>query len=234
MKLPATLRDQMLTQAMESYLKTIFEILESEDRATTSAIADQMNIASASVTAMLKKLARLKLITYEPYQGVRLTEVGEKTVLEIVRHHRLLELYLAQALNMPWDRVHEEAEKLDHVLSEELEERIAEALGDPAVDPHGSPIPTRDGTIRRVDARCLSSVNVGETVTVVEVSDRDPELLRYLGDLGMLPGTVVTVLAVEPFEGPLVLQANAKEFILGKGAARMIRVSNSAQNSKES
>jgi DtxR family Mn-dependent transcriptional regulator len=218
----------MLSQTMVSYLKVIFEILEREDRATTSEIAEQMGNASASVTAMLKKLARLHMIVYEPYQGVSLTDVGEKTALEILRHHRLLERYLTEALGVPWDRVHEEAERLEHVLSEDLGERIAAALGDPTFDPHGSPIPTRDGTIQRVDARCLSSVGPGETVTVVEVGDRDPELLRYLGGLELYPGTVVKVLAVEPYQGPLVLKSNGREFILGRRAADEIRVTDSA------
>ena len=215
----------VLSQSMENYLKVIYEVLEREDRAATSAIADQMGVASASVTAMLKKLAGLQLLTYERYQGVRLTPAGEKTALEIVRHHRLLELYLAEALDVPWDRVHEEAERLEHALSDDLEERIATALGDPKVDPHGSPIPSRDGIVDRVDARRLSSVEAGETVTVVEVADRDPDLLRYLGKLEMFPGTVVRVLAVEPFQGPLVLRSNGREFILGRQAADEIQVS---------
>jgi DtxR family Mn-dependent transcriptional regulator len=218
----------MLSQAMQSYLKTIFEIEEREVRATTSAIAERMEIAAASVTAMLKKLAGLKLIAYEPYQGVRLTKVGEKTALEIIRHHRLLELYLAEALDVPWDRVHDEAARLEHALSEDLEERIAAVLGNPTVDPHGSPIPSRDGTLVRIDGRLLSAVDAGETVTVLEVGDRDPDLLRYLGKLEMYPGTVVKVLAVEPFQGPLVLRSNGREFIMGRHAADEIRVSNDA------
>jgi DtxR family Mn-dependent transcriptional regulator len=213
---------------MENYLKVVFEILEHDDRATTSAIAERMEIAPASVTSMLKKLADVKLITYEPYQGVRLTRAGEKTALEIIRHHRLLELYLAQALDVPWDRVHEEAERLEHALSEDLEERIAAALGDPKVDPHGSPIPSREGVINRVARRRLSSVAAGETVTVVEVGDRDPGLLRYLGKLELFPGTEVKVLAIEPFQGPLVLKSNGREFILGRQAAEHIQVSDSA------
>jgi DtxR family Mn-dependent transcriptional regulator len=210
---------------MENYLKVIFEILEHEERANTSAIADVLGVAPASVTAMLKKLADLKMITYEPYQGVRLTQVGEKTALEVLRHHRLLELYLAQALDVPWDRVHEEAERLEHALSEDLEERIAAVLGDPTVDPHGSPIPSRDGIIERPSLRRLAAVPAGETVTVIEVGDRDPELLRYLGKLELYPGTEVTVLAIEPFQGPLVLRSNGREFILGRPAAEKIRVS---------
>jgi DtxR family Mn-dependent transcriptional regulator len=214
----------MISHAMENYLKVIFEILEHEERANTSAIADEMGIAPASVTAMLKKMAGLKLITYERYQGVRLTDVGEKAALEVLRHHRLLELYLAQALDVPWDKVHEEAERLEHALSEDLEERIAAVLGNPTVDPHGSPIPSRDGTIKRTAGRRLSSVSAGETVTVIEVDDRDPDLLRYLGKLDLYPGTEVMVLAVEPLQGPLVLRSRGREFILGRQAAAKIQV----------
>jgi len=209
---------------MENYLKTIFEILEKNDLATTSSIAGGLGVASPSATAMVKKLAELKLVTHEPYQGVRLTAIGEKTALEIVRHHRLLELYLSEALGVPWDKVHDEAEKLEHVLSEELEDRIASALGHPTTDPHGAPIPARDGTFERVDGRRLSEVAPGEHVTVVEVEDRDPELLRYLGGLKLYPGTEVEVLSVEPYNGPIVLRRGKHEFSLGRGEADEIQV----------
>jgi DtxR family Mn-dependent transcriptional regulator len=214
----------VLTQAMENYLKVIVEILEHRERATTSSIAEHMGIASPSVTSMIKKLAELKLVTHEPYQGVRLTGVGEKTALEVVRHHRLLELYLSQALGVPWDQVHDEADKLEHVLSEDLEDRIDAALGSPTVDPHGSPIPTRDGTVKRVAARFLSEVLAGESVTVVEVGDRDPELLRYLGGLELYPGTQIEVVRVEPCNGPFVIRNGTSEIILGRVAAGQIRV----------
>lgn len=209
---------------MENYLKTIYEIQEKTGRATTSSIAERMEIASPSVTAMVKRLAELNLVTHAPYQGVRLTAVGEKTALEIVRHHRLLELYLAEALGVPWDRVHEEAEKLEHVISEDLEDRIAAALGHPTVDPHGAPIPARDGTFERVDAVPLAEVGAGTRVVVVEVEDRDAELLRYLGDLQLFPGTAVEVRAVEPYDGPLVLALDGREVIIGRAAAAEIRV----------
>jgi DtxR family Mn-dependent transcriptional regulator len=215
----------MLSQSMENYLKAIYDALEKDERATTSAIAEIMGVASPSVTAMVKKLAELKLVTHEPYQGVRLTGVGEKTALEIVRHHRLIELFLAQALGVPWDRVHDEAEKLEHVISEDLEDRISHALGDPTHDPHGAPIPARDGSIRRLDAQSLSEVQPGRTVTVVQVEDRDPELLRYLGDLKLYPGTEIEVLKVEPYDGPYVLRTGDREIILGRAAANEIWVS---------
>jgi DtxR family Mn-dependent transcriptional regulator len=215
----------VLTESMENYLKVIFEVLEHEDRATTSTIAERMGIAAPSVTAMLKKLNDLGLVSHEPYRGVRLTEVGEKMALEIVRHHRLVELYLAEALGVPWDRVHEEAEKLEHVISEDLERRMADALGDPKVDPHGSPIPALDGTLDRVEAHPLDEATPGTDVRVVEVDDRDPELLRYLARRGLLPGTSLTLLHVEPFGGSLTLRTNNGEVTLGRPAAGAIRVS---------
>jgi DtxR family Mn-dependent transcriptional regulator len=215
----------MLSQAMENYLKVIFEILENNERASTSVIADLMGHSPASVTAMVKRLAELNLVSHEPYRGVKLTRVGKRTAMEIVRHHRLVELYLAEALGVPWDRVHDEAEKLEHVISEDLEDRIAAVLGNPTVDPHGAPIPGRDGSIARVEAIALSDVQPGATVTVVEVGDRSPELLRHLGDLKLYPGTEIMVVRVEPYDGPLVIRAGNREFILGRGAAKEIRVS---------
>jgi DtxR family Mn-dependent transcriptional regulator len=216
----------MLSPAMEKYLKVIFAILEREKRASTSVIAERLEVAPASVTAMVKKLERVKLVTYKPYHGVRLTRAGERTALEIVRHHRLLELYLAEALGVPWDRVHDEAEKLEHVLSDDLEDRMAAVLGDPSFDPHGAPIPRRDGTIRRVETRSLSSAKSGDKVEVVEVTDTDPGLLRYLGELEMYPGTVVRIVKVEPWHGPLRIDTNGREVVLGRRVAEKIRVRN--------
>lgn len=214
----------MISHSMENYLKVIYEVQEKDRPATTSSIASRMGIAAPSVTAMIKRMAELNLVTHEPYQGVRLTPVGEMTALEVIRHHRLLELYLAEALDVPWDRVHDEAEKLEHVISEDLEDRIAAALGHPTVDPHGAPIPARDGTVEHVESMPLSEAAAGSTVVVVEVEDRDPELLRYLGGLELYPGTVLEVTRVEPYGGPLVLKKGAGEVILGREAAAEIRV----------
>jgi DtxR family Mn-dependent transcriptional regulator len=220
----ATWKGGPLTQSMENYLKAIFEILEHEDRASTSSIAERMSLAAPSVTAMIKKLAELRLVTHEPYQGVRLTRAGEMAAAEVVRHHRLIEKYLADALGVPWDRVHEEAEKLEHVISEDLEDRIDGALGFPTVDPHGAPIPARDGTVKRAIARSLLSVSEGEEVVVIEVDDRDPELLRYLGARRLYPGTGLNVVRVEPFGGSLVLRVDEDEFLIGRDAAADVRV----------
>jgi len=214
----------VLSEAMENHLKVIYEVLERHERATTSAIADRLGIAASSVTAMVKRLAELGLVAHEPYRGVRLTRVGEKTALEVVRHHRLIELYLAEALGVPWDRVHEEAEKLEHVISEDLERRMAEALGDPTHDPHGSPIPALDGTLERIEARALTDADPGVPLTVAEVDDRDSGLLRHLAELGLFPGTRVEVVRVEPYDGPFVLRSERGEFTLGRRAVDAIRV----------
>jgi DtxR family Mn-dependent transcriptional regulator len=223
---PVAARNQTgpLTQSMENYLKAIFSIVEHAERASTSSIADRMGIAPASVTAMVKKLAELGLVTHEPYQGVRLTPAGSAAAVEMVRHHRLIEKYLAEALGVPWDQVHDEAEKLEHVISEDLEERIARALVDATVDPHGAPIPARDGTIARVAARRLCDVGARERVVVLEVDDRDAALLRYLGERGLYPGTGVEVVHVEPYGGSLTLRVGEGEFSIGRDAAAEIRV----------
>jgi DtxR family Mn-dependent transcriptional regulator len=217
-------KHDVLTRSMQDYLKAIFSILEKNERATTSVIADRMGIASPSATAMVKRLAQLRLVEHEPYQGVTLTQTGAKTALEIVRHHRLVELYLAEALGVPWDEVHAEAEELEHVISENLEDRIDNVLGNPTVDPHGAPIPARDGSFVELSGRKLCDVGPGERVTVIQVDDRDPELLRYLAKCGLYPGARIKVVAAEPYEGSLVLMLTDKEFRLGRGAAREILV----------
>jgi DtxR family Mn-dependent transcriptional regulator len=209
---------------MENYLKAIFEIQEREDRASTSSIAERMALAAPSVTAMVKKLAELRLVAHEPYQGVRLTRAGEMAAAEVVRHHRLIEKYLAEALGVPWDRVHEEAEKLEHVISEDLEDRIDGALGYPTIDPHGAPIPARDGSVVRVSAFPLADSTGGDRVVVVEVDDRDPSLLRYLGERQLYPGTTVDVIRVEPYGGSTVLRVEGREFSIGRDAVAVIRV----------
>ncbi|MCB0194816.1 MAG: metal-dependent transcriptional regulator [Anaerolineae bacterium] len=209
---------------MEDYLKAIFQLGKLEKQVSTSALAEYLKVAPASVTNMCKKLAELNLVVYEPYRGVTFTLAGQKMVLEIVRHHRLIELYLAEALGVPWDRVHEEAEKWEHVISEDLEERMAAVLGDPKFDPHGAPIPTRSGYVHEQDSNRLVDMETGDNMIVVEVDDRDPELLRYLGELGIYPGTKITLLVRAPFNGPLTLSNGDEEYNLGYQAAKSIRV----------
>jgi DtxR family Mn-dependent transcriptional regulator len=210
---------------MEDYLKAIFELLERDERAATSAIAGRIGIASSSVTAMLKRLDVLGLVSYEPYRGATLTEVGTKRALEVVRHHRLIELYLSEALGVPWDQVHAEAEKLEHVISEDLERRMAAVLDDPRIDPHGSPIPELDGTLTRVESRRLVDATPGCRFRVVEVDDRDPELLRYLARRNLIPGARSELVRFEPFDGPVVVRSDDGEIPLGLTAAAAVRIS---------
>jgi len=215
-----------ISQAMEDYLKAIYKLREENRQGTvsTSALADDMKVAPASVTNMCKKLAELNLLTYEPYQGVKFTPAGEKLALEVVRHHRLIELYLAEALGVPWDQVHAEAEKLEHVISEDLEERMAAALGNPQFDPHGAPIPSKAGVIVHPESNRLVDMSMGDRLVVVEVDDDNPELLRHLGEKGLYPGTNIQLLDVAPFEGPLTLKINNEQHSLSYQVAKTILV----------
>jgi DtxR family Mn-dependent transcriptional regulator len=201
------------SQAVEDYLKAIYEAQhENAGRpAGTAALAARLGVSRASVTGMLKKLAASpdRLIQYVRYRGVRLTPAGEKAALEVVRHHRLLETYLASALGYAWDEVHDEADHLEHVISEDLEDRIADFLGHPAADPHGAPIPRRDGSVPARHELRLTEVEPGGEVVVSSVSDRDPELLRYLDRLGLRPPARLRVLERGPFDGPLHVEAVA-------------------------
>jgi DtxR family Mn-dependent transcriptional regulator len=221
----------VVSQSMEDYLKAVYKLGEQRKPVSTSALADYLGVTPASVTNMCKKLADLNLLIYEPYQGVRFTPAGKKLVLEIVRHHRLLELYLAEALGVPWDRVHEEAEKLEHVISEDLEERMAAALGgDPLFDPHGAPIPSRVGEVSRRKSGRLTDMEDGVPLVVVEVDDDDPALLRYLGRLGIYPGTNLTIATRDPFGGPFTITIDGQQINLGNEAALAVRVAPPEEN----
>ncbi len=216
-----------LTPAAENHLKAIYGELEAGRRATTTALARRLGVAPPSVTAMVRRLSAAGLVAHRPYQGVTLTDAGRRVAVEIVRHHRLIELYLAEALGVPWDEVHEEAERLEHVISEALERRMAEALGHPSHDPHGAPIPTAEGEVPRRALRELADVDVGETVIFAEVDDDDAELLRHLGALGLRPGVELTVCGIDPADGPVRLRvdgAQGGEVVLGRVAARAVRV----------
>ena len=214
----------MLSKAMQDYLKVIYKLQEEGGSVSTSALAEAMGVAAASATGMVKKLASLKLARHNPYQGVVLTKAGEKMALEVIRHHRLLELYLAEALGYSWDKVHEEAERLEHVISEEFEEKIFEALGRPTRDPHGHPIPARDGTLMAGQHERLSDMEPGATGVIRRVSDSDAEMLRYLGARGLIPDAPVEVLDKAPFNGPLTVKAGETSHVLGRDLARHIRV----------
>lgn len=216
----------MISDNMQDYLKVIYKLSTTGEEVTTSAIALGVEVSAASATNMIKKLAELKLVRHTPYQGVELTPAGRKVALEVIRHHRLLEAYLAEALGYPWDQVHEEAEKLEHHISEEFETRIAETLGNPTRDPHGDPIPTREGEMDDVRHRSLAEAPAtGYSGTVRRVSDHSPEQLRYLAELGLRPDVTFTVVERAPFHGPIKLRLGKREISVGDELAREIYVS---------
>jgi DtxR family transcriptional regulator, Mn-dependent transcriptional regulator len=213
------------TEAVEDYAKAIYALEHQEGGAvSTSALAERLGVAPSSVTAMLKRLDELDLVRYEPYHGVTLTASGERVALEVIRHHRLIEAFLADALEMPWDRVHDEAEVLEHYISEDLEHRIAEKLGNPAQDPHGDPIPTPELAIAADRTTALHRLAAGDVATFSRVSDSDPEMLRYLAERGIRPGARLLVTDVQPFGGPVVVKVAGREHALGGGLARKMRV----------
>lgn len=214
----------MYNEAIEDYLKSIYEIQQEQGKVATTVLAKRLNVQPASVTGMVKKLSDMNLLTYEPYQGVQLTQPGKKIALEVIRHHRLVELFLAEALGVPWDKVHQEAEKWEHVLSEELEERIDALLGYPTHDPHGAPIPNRNGEVAERPTLLLADLQPSQAAVIVEVNDQDPELLRYLGSLGLYPNAEIVLIEVAPFEGPLKIEIQNSEVILGDKVARQIFV----------
>ncbi len=185
----------VVTGAMEDYLKVIYKLQESGGSASTSAVAGRMGVSAASATNMVKRLARQRLLVHRPYRGFVLTAAGRRVALETIRHHRLLELYLARQLGVSLDRVHHEADQLEHVLSDDVEARIAATLGEPTRDPHGDPIPARDGTVRDVRYPSLTQVPPGASGIVDRVSDRSADALRRLASLGVLPGAAVRALA---------------------------------------
>jgi DtxR family transcriptional regulator, Mn-dependent transcriptional regulator len=211
--------------AVEDYTKAIYALQERGFEAvSTNAIAERLGVTAASASGMVKRLGELGLVIHEPYHGVSLTESGRNVALEVIRHHRLLELYLVQSLGVPWDRVHEEAEVLEHVLSEELEELIARQLGDPTHDPHGDPIPTRELQIEERSTQSLESLDAGTRGTFARVSDSDPEMLRYLADKGIAPGDELEVIERQPFGGPLFVRFGDQVHPLGGELARAMRV----------
>jgi len=214
----------MISEAVQDYLKAIYNLQARGGAVSTSALAEAMGVSAPSATGMVKKLAGMKLLRHARYQGVVLTRAGEKIALEVLRHHRLLELYLAQALGYSWDKVHEEAETLEHAISEEFDAKIYKALGRPTLDPHGHPIPTREGTVEQRKQEPLSDLEPGATATIRQVSDGDAEMLRYLGTRGLIPETSIEVLDKAPFDGPLTVRAGDSAHILGRRLASHIRV----------
>jgi DtxR family transcriptional regulator, Mn-dependent transcriptional regulator len=218
-------RERQTNEGAENYAKAIYHLQgRSNDPVHTNAVADRLGVTPASASAMLKRLSDEGLVDYEPYHGARLTAKGELVALETIRHHRLIELFLAEELGMPWDRVHEEAEVLEHHISEELEELIAAKLGQPALDPHGDPIPDRDLAISRDDSVPLSELDPGERATFARVSDSDASMLRYLAERQIQPGDRLLLRSREPFGGPLIVEIAGRTHPLGTQLADSMRV----------
>ncbi len=211
-----------LSQSVEDYLKVIY-VLESEGSgATTNNIAEMMEVSSASVTNMLKRLAGLNLIEHKSYKGAKLTDAGMKIALEILRHHRLLELYLKEIMGYSWDEVHDEAEKLEHHISEQFEDKIAELLNHPTHDPHGDPIPTKDGVMPEMASLPLADADIDQQYIIGRVKDQDPELLRYLEKMGIIPGVKIQILDKAPFNGPVQVKLEDDEKTIGFNIAEQV------------
>jgi DtxR family Mn-dependent transcriptional regulator len=211
---------------IQDYAKAVYALETREgEPVSTNDLAERLGVTAGSVSAMVRKLADVGLVVHEPYRGVRLTDDGRKLALEVLRHHRLLELFLAEELGMPWDRVHDEAEVLEHAISEELEQLIAARLGHPTVDPHGDPIPTADLLIEERETHSLDELAVGGTATFVRVSDSNAGMLRYLADHGVALGNTLTVTDRQPFGGPVFVNCGGRELPLGGQLARAMRVS---------
>jgi len=221
----------MKSESIEDYLKAIYLIMEAQNGSpvSTTSLATRLGIKSASVTEMLKRLSSStqKLVEYERYYGVTLTPAGLKTALEIIRHHRLIESYLSQKLGYSWDQVHAEAERLEHVISEDMEERLAVAMGDPITDPHGDPIPDRDGNFYMPAYHSLVDTPEGQPATIRRIIGQEPELLRYLSELGLVLSTQIEILSKAPFNGPVSIQVTGSKEIrlsLGREVAEKILV----------
>ncbi len=213
------------TEAVQDYAKALHTLSQrSEGPVSTSALSERLGVSAGSVTSMLKKMSEMGLASHEPYRGALLTERGERVALEVIRHHRLLESYLTDVLGMPWDRVHDEAEVLEHYISEELEERISDALGDPRHDPHGDPIPDAELALESDLTVRLTDLEVGSGAAFARVSDSDPAMLRFLAERGIRPGVELELTRRDPFEGPLYVTVAGEEHVFGDRLASLMRV----------
>jgi DtxR family Mn-dependent transcriptional regulator len=225
------------TGPVEDYLKVIYELERSGAAAATSDIAHRLDIAPASVTGMIRRLAEQRLLKYEPYRGVRLTDTGQRVALRTIRRHRVIETFLSRVLDYPWDEVHEEAERLEHAASDALVNRMAAALGEPTVDPHGAPIPTRDGTLHEPRYVSITDIRAGVRARVVRVHDGDPARLRYLGELGLIPGATVVVAARAPFDGPITVRVGsgprATQCVIGSALGQGVMVAEANKDGTE-
>jgi DtxR family Mn-dependent transcriptional regulator len=220
----------MTSPSVENYIKAIYQARQEIGEATTADLAARLGVSPPAASKMLKRLTELRLVEHTRYQSVQLTPAGEKMALEIIRHHRLLEIYLVQALGYSWDEVHEEAERLEHHISEEFEERIDMLLGHPTACPHGDPIPTRDGVMPAVTHDTLAQQRSPSRLTIRRVRDEDAALLRHLKQLGLLPGTAIEFLEQEPYGGAFVVRVGDQIVRVGAQAAAHIFVGAATEN----
>ena len=222
---PAQRRSAPASEAVEDYVKAIYALeRRGDDAVATTALAERLGVAPSSVTAMLRRLDEMALVGHEPYRGVRLTPAGERLALEVIRHHRLIEAFLVEALDMPWDLVHDEAEVLEHYISEDLERRISKRLGDPTLDPHGDPIPTPELDVAADRTVPLAGLVEGASAVFTRVSDSDSEMLRYLDERAIRPGAELRLVSIEPFGGPIVVEVEGAKHPLGAELAHKMRV----------
>jgi len=219
---------QELAPRISDCLKVIYTMQERGRKVSTSAVSERLGVSDATVTMLFKDFATAGWVEHTPYRGVRLTPLGERKAMEVIRHHRLLELYLARELGYSWDKVHDEADKLEHVISEEFEDKLDALLGHPTIDPHGDPIPSKDGVVVVRKGQTLQQLLEGQTALILRVNDQDPDKLRYLGTLGMYPETRVELVYRAPFGGPLRIlvgeQSQQVEHIVGPELAEHIIV----------
>jgi DtxR family Mn-dependent transcriptional regulator len=211
-----------LTRSVEDYLKSVFHLTSQGGFATTSGIAEMLEIAPPSVSGMMKRLSETGLIEHVPYRGVQLTPQGRRAALQMIRRHRILEVYLTSKLGYDWGDVHVEAERLEHAVSEKLIERMADALGEPRYDPHGAPIPTAAGEIEEAELITLAAAPVGAAVVLRQVGDEDPARLRYLAEQGLTPGTQLTVVERQPFNGPTTVASGSGTRVVGQELAALL------------
>jgi DtxR family Mn-dependent transcriptional regulator len=214
--------DPLLSESIQNYLKVIYKLEKNLEEASTSDIAKELNISSASVTGMLKRLSAMRLVNYNSYKGVTLTKDGKALALEVIRHHRLIEVYLRQSLGYKLAKIHDEACKLEHYVSKDFIDKITEILDDPEFDPCGHPIPTKDGAMPAKDESSLIDFEPIITATISSLNDENVELLNYLDDVGLLPGKKITLLEKSPYYGPIRLTFDDKEISIGHEVAKMI------------
>jgi DtxR family Mn-dependent transcriptional regulator len=219
----AALQHESLTRSVEDYLKAIYRLSPQGRAASTSEIAQRLELSPASVSGMVKRLSEQGLLEHVPYKGVQLTADGRRAALRMLRRHRLIEAYLVAFLGYTWDTVHDEAERLEHAVSDTMVERMAAVLGNPSVDPHGDPIPTSDGDIHEPVSIPLSEVPAGVSVEIRQVEESQPERLRYIASVGLRPGVHVTVLDRQPFQGPITIDVAGRRHVIGSELGQVVR-----------